>query len=278
MVKKINDYTFQLKFKYNTKESIKLAWFADIHFDSHYTNRKLLKKHLDNCLETGTYIILGGDLLDLMQGKNDPRSNKSELKNKYKENDYVNKIMDDVIKFLEPYKKNILLLLKGNHDIKYTEKYGVDVINLVGDKLNVLTGSYSNYIRINFELTSGNGGYKSFLIYHSHSSGSLGMRSKGVLAIDIMAGKFPDADIYVTEHSHTSYIVPISVERLDRFNKVHYENKYFLQVPTYEESWKESKNNWWNMTNKGPRPIGHYLIEFKYDRQEKVKYNVSFIE
>lgn len=278
MVKKLNEHIFQLKFKYNTREAIRIAWFADIHFDSHYTNRKLLKQHLNKCLETNTYIILGGDLLDLMQGKNDPRSNKTELKNKYNSNDYINKIINDITNFLQPYKHLILLILKGNHDLKYTEKYGIDTIDLIGDKLNIKTGSYSNYIRLNFELGSGKGGYKSFLIYHSHSSGSIGMRSKGTLAIDILAGKYPDADIYVTEHSHSSFIIPISVERLDRFNKIKYETKYFLQVPSYEESWKDNRNNWWNQTNKGPRPIGHYLMEFNYNRDDKIRYNINFVE
>lgn len=274
MIKKINEYTFQIKFKYNIKDTIKLAWFADIHFDSHYTNRKLLKQHLNKCLETNTYIILGGDTLDLMQSKFDKRSNKTELMKEYKENDYVNKILEDVYKFLLPYKENILLLCRGNHDNSFLDKYGIDCIKLLGEKLNVEVGSYQNYIRLNFEDERG-GGWKSLLIWHSHSSGSIGQRSKGVLSVDILAGQI-DADIYITEHSHQTYIVPMSYERLDRFNKICYQDKNFLQVPTYEESWK-NKNNWWSQTNKSIRPIGHYLITFQYDKEKKIKYNINFI-
>ena len=120
----------------------------------------------------------------------------------------------------------MLMFLRGNHDISYTQKNGVDVIKMIADKLGEETGSYQNWIKIIF---TGNGTHtKTFNLFHSHSSGSIGKRSKGALAIDILAGIYPDADIYLTEHSHQPYIIPVEVEKFHRCSRITRETKFFV--------------------------------------------------
>ena len=52
---------------------------SDWHFDNPKTNRALLFKHLDQIKEKNGYIIINGDIPCLMQGKYDPRKNKSAI-------------------------------------------------------------------------------------------------------------------------------------------------------------------------------------------------------
>jgi len=60
-----------------------MLFISDVHLDSVHCDRDKLKQHLDLALKRNAPVFIFGDLLDLMQGKYDPRSNKGDLNPKY---------------------------------------------------------------------------------------------------------------------------------------------------------------------------------------------------
>lgn len=89
---------------------------SDVHYDNPKCNRKLLKQHLDLALEKDAGILIGGDLFCVMQGKYDPRRNKGDIEDAFNVPNYLDNLIDKVGEFLEPYKKNIVTILQGNHE------------------------------------------------------------------------------------------------------------------------------------------------------------------
>ncbi len=89
---------------------------ADVHFDSPHSNRRLLRSLLQQAQETGAGVMCFGDWFDAMQGRVDKRSAKSSLMVQYKEDNYLDRIVDDSVSFLEPYRSNLVMLADGNHE------------------------------------------------------------------------------------------------------------------------------------------------------------------
>ncbi len=290
-IERTSSASFIIRVDYTKTSTFKIAWFSDLHFDSPYCKRDILKKHLDDAVKQDAYIVLGSDCFDLMQSKNDPRANKSDLAAQYSQrNDYINAIIEDFVEFFEPYKERILFIFRGNHETAMLERMGIDLTALAIDKLNssitsdhrIMDGAYVNWIKILFKRVYTVGGrpgnYVSYNIMHSHSSGSMGLRSKGVLSADILAGKYPDADIIITEHNHDAYMIPINIEQLSDQARISWRLKWFLQLPSYKAEWEDpTRSNWWHRTNKFPRPVGHYMFSFSHDKKEIIKFNPVFI-
>lgn len=57
---------------------------SDRHIDSPHTDLPLQKRHLSQAVDRGAFVLDLGDLYDAMQGRNDKRSSKSDLKDQYK--------------------------------------------------------------------------------------------------------------------------------------------------------------------------------------------------
>jgi hypothetical protein len=273
-IKQITPTTFVLREKYqrNREWNYSMFWASDVHFDSKYCRRDLLQRDFDEALSRNAPIILGGDFLDLMQGRDDKRGSKGALQAELKEDGYVNRVIETTVKWLEPYKDNIILILRGNHDLSFRRKLEIDMVTLLADYLNagadrIKTGGYSNYIKLHFLYADR--AMKSKMIFHSHSSGFAGKRSRGSLAPDILAGTYPDADIYITEHSHDAFIIPKASERCTDQGRIYWENKWFAQIPSYQASWENpKKDDFWNVKNMNPRPLGGYFLNFIYNRKE----------
>ena len=74
----------------------KLLLMSDIHYDSKYCDRKLLKRDLDNANKENALILIAGDFFDAMQGKKDLRGSYDELRPEYKTDKYFDVIVDEI--------------------------------------------------------------------------------------------------------------------------------------------------------------------------------------
>ena len=61
-------------------DSLKLLLRSDAHHDSVHNLRDMEKRHLEEAIRDGAYILDAGDLFDAMQGRNDPRRGYQDLR------------------------------------------------------------------------------------------------------------------------------------------------------------------------------------------------------
>ena len=74
-------------------------WISDLHFDSKYSMWDKVKKYLVE--HPNTYIVIGGDSIDVMQFVNDKRGSKSDVLSQYNETDYANRVIETIKKEIE---------------------------------------------------------------------------------------------------------------------------------------------------------------------------------
>ncbi len=79
---------------------------SDQHHDSPFCDRKLEKEHLDEALDKGAFIFMGGDTCDAMQGHKDPRASYDNLDPALKVDKYFDAVVDFNAKFYAPYARH----------------------------------------------------------------------------------------------------------------------------------------------------------------------------
>ena len=174
---------------------------SDVHFDSPHCQRDMLRRHLDEAAATGAGILSIGDWFDAMQGKQDPRHTKSDIRPEYKGNNYIDAIVDDAVKFLEPYREHIIGLGDGNHETAISKKLETDLTGRLARRLQVPRLGYSGFVQFRFQRNE-HGGRTSVNMYYHHGSGGGGIMTKGTLRVVRQAAWIPDAHILVSGHIH----------------------------------------------------------------------------
>lgn len=279
-LKKVHPSSHKINMEYNGSFNQDILVIGCSHLDSVYTDKKLFLKHLNQARERNAPVLFLGDNNDLMQGQGDKRGRKKDLKPELM-SCYIDDVVDETVELLKPYADLIWIFGLGNHELSIIKRYETNVAARIVEKLNLTTGSniqlggYSGYMKIILEYENHQGRYQSINLYYSHSSGSIGMRSKGALAFDILAAKYPSADIYLTAHSHESLMHPFGYEYLSTAGVVSWKEKLFLQLPSYKMEWGEmERSGWWHETNKNPRVLGGWWINLYYEAKE-IKWNAT---
>ena len=80
----------------------RVAMLSDIHWDNPKCDWKLLKSHLDYCLEHSIPIHFNGDTWCAMQGSWDPRKNKTALRDIHKVDNYLDALVETAIDWFRP--------------------------------------------------------------------------------------------------------------------------------------------------------------------------------
>lgn len=89
---------------------------SDLHLDSKECDRDLVKKVFDEALREDATILMFGDIMDLMGGKMDRRTNKGHIKSAYQVAEYFDAVIEEVAEFLRPYAKNIGMMSTLLHE------------------------------------------------------------------------------------------------------------------------------------------------------------------
>jgi hypothetical protein len=98
----------------------KVLLISDIHWDSPYCQRDLLKRHLDEAVKQDAHIHFNGDTFDLMGGRRDFRGSKGSLRPEFKVDHYFDEIVNKAIEWFSPYAKNLKVVGWGNHETSTT--------------------------------------------------------------------------------------------------------------------------------------------------------------
>lgn len=229
---------------------------SDRHWDSVKSNRALQKRHLSQAMERNALIIDLGDFFDAMQGRNDKRGSKSAIRPEHQRGDYFTALTETAAEWLTPYSKNILMLGKGNHETAITRH---NEINLTwhlarllnqNEGTNIHLGHYAGYMRFYFRQ-----GKRTYLstktVYYNHGSGGNSPVTKGVIQTNRRGAYLVEPDIIFTGHTHQTWIVPITRERMSAQGRVYFDQQWHVQVPSYKEP---SRLDGWEV-EKGMAPV-----------------------
>lgn len=242
-----------------SKGGIRILQVSDIHFDSLFCDREQLFEDLQYAVDTGSYVIMIGDIFDAMQGRFDPRRNMEDVRPEYRTEKYYDAIVDDAVEKLKPYADNILMISYGNHETSVLKNANTDIIERLANGLSskrhkVFIGGYGGVIRF----LDGNGNVPA---KYFHGSGGEAPVTRGAIQTNRQATFLPDFQIIMNGHSHHMYIIPITRERVSKEGLHYFDIQYHLRSPGYVLSYGNGTKGW-EVTRGGvPKPIGSVFIE-----------------
>lgn len=260
---------------------------ADRHIDSRHSDIDLQRHHLDQAVERNAFVIDLGDLFDAMQGKGDKRSRKSEIRPELLEifeedgvKSYLNRLIEFVAKFYEPYSGNLAVIGKGNHETSVEDKIEYDLHDGLMYRLSVMgspavKGGYRGWIRFSFE-HAGGGHRASRLGYYHHGYGGGGPVTKDVIQANRKAVYLSNADYVFSGHTHDRWEFPIERTRLTLSGDEVRATQHHIKIPSYKDEYFNLTDGWAHSKGMPPKPVGAYWMRFYYSpRTEHVE--VEFI-
>ena len=231
---------------------------SDLHLDSKECDRDLVKKVFDEALREDATILMFGDIMDLMGGKMDRRTNKGHIKSAYQVAEYFDAVIEEVAEFLRPYAKNIGMMSMGNHEytvIKHHETNPLrNLIYRLGPHIEL--GDYTGFIRFFFEDEKNNSNRSSKTLYYTHGSGGNSPVTKVVIQTNRRASTI-EADLFVSGHIHQGWNVSHSRVKLNDQCVIKTFDQEHIQLGTFKDSgeWEKGKGF-------GSPVKGGYWLEF----------------
>ncbi len=177
----------------------KFLLISDLHWDSPFCNRKLLAKHMQQAVDENAGILIGGDLFDAMQSREDRRGDKDGLRPEFVGGNYLDLLVDGATAWFAPYAKNIVMISDGNHDSAIRKHLETDLLARLCEKLNVVHMPYACFV--DFSFSRQGGGRRSFDLYMHHGYGGGGAVTKGMIGNARRAQNI-NADIFLSGHVH----------------------------------------------------------------------------
>ena len=257
----------------------RVLFLSDIHIDSPYCDRDLLKKHMKEAIAEDAPILQIGDTFDAMQGPKDPRASLRELKEILKGNDYFDRVLDDGISFFSPFAPNLAMVGYGNHEYSVVRHAGTDLIQRFVQSMRreyqspVVAGGYGGFIRIAGYIGSKNTPAANLRICYNHGSGGGAPVTKGTIQTARQAVWVRDVDAVWNGHNHQSYILPQSTMGINNKDTVEQGLVYFLRTPGYKNEMAHPSHGYAVSGNMAPTPRGCIWGEISYaDDRFTVRY------
>jgi predicted phosphodiesterase len=240
-------------------------WFllsSDRHFDSTLSDHTLQKTQLNEARERDAIILDFGDMLDVMQSKDDRRANKSELNEADKRTAYLDSVVDRAARFYAPWANRWALLGTGNHESAVAGKHGTNLTDRLAEKLRgaggiTHAGGYDGWVRMMFDVHGTR--RNSLRLYYHHGSGGAPIMSHGTLDTRRF-GSWIDADIICHGHTHTNYILATKRARLMDSNVIVHDLVDFIRTPGYKQ-----EGGWETERGHPLKPRGCVWMRLYYD-------------
>lgn len=258
------DSVITVKFDIQDGWQQKILLLADIHFDSEHCDRRLLRELLDEAKAQGALILIIGDLLDVMGGRNDRRGSKGALRSEYKRDDYVNAVIDDVCAFLEPYRENILFISTGNHETAILKFVEYDLLASICRRLQVQKMGYAGFLRLQFSQCQGKGHRCRKIVYFHHGSAG-GEVTLGIQRATRESSKVL-ADFYIGGHNHSTWYAETRRTRLNDAGNVQKDTEVHISIPTLKDE-HDLEGGYHIEKDRSPRPMGGFMLEFFYKKR-----------
>ena len=248
---------------------------SDIHFDSAYCERKLLKSVLDEAIAKDAIILFNGDFFDMMQSRNDKRGSKSNLRKEYLGDNYFDLVIQDAYEYLKPYASNIGIMADGNHETAITKNYETNPLDRLAYLLRKEAGSkvehtgYQSWVILKLQL--GKNHYDTYKIKMHHGSGGNARVTKGVIEHNRMSTYVNGADLIWLAHTHTQYAMHSTVEKLtcNQNFQIRLEKVYHVRTGCWKQEYKEG--GWSVEKGFSPSEIGGYWLELECIREQRTE-------
>lgn len=236
---------------------------SDWHWDNPHCDRRLLTRHLDQAVERNADIFVFGDMLCLMQGKYDPRADKSALREEHRGAAYFHLVRDDVVEYLRPYAGHLRLISRGNHEQATVQRHEVDILADVGAALNVPIGGYAGWVF--YRLSRAQGHRTTKRLYYHHGAGGGGEMTKGTLRVVRTAAYVPDAHVIVEGHIHELWMMTLARHRNNDAGRQHHDVQYHISCSTYKQE-AVLEGGFHTERQRPPKPLGAWWMRMTYDK------------
>lgn len=259
------------------KDQDRIAMLSDIHWDNPHCDRKLLKKHLDQCLEENMPVMINGDLFCLMQGRGDNRRSKEDIREEHNNARYLDSVVETAVEWFLPYAEILTVLGYGNHEtgvIKYQEtdilQRFVDILKYRVPDAPVMTGGYGGWLIIKKEHHSK---YFPFKVKYFHGSGGGGIVTKGALNLTRALEKFEGFDVFTMGHIHENSARNDVRDTLDKSAYKGYRvlHKYIhsMITGTYKEEYGDGVMGWHVERGAPVKPLGGRIMTLGIGRNRE---------
>ena len=254
----------------------RFALMSDLHWDNPHCDRKLLKNHLDKCLNENILIGLNGDTFCLMQGKYDPRRSKNDILPEHNKANYLDAVVDTAIEFFAPYAHLIVFVGYGNHETAILKNCETDVIERFvsglnrAAKANVLVGGYGGWW---IHRVQKGRAVALFKIKYYHGSGGGGVVTKGVIQNNRMQVMIEGADCIWSGHVHELYhhadMAEYVIHSPQGGFRIDTKYVHHIRTASYKEEYDEGFMGFHVERMRPPKPLGCYEMQLNMNRVTK---------
>lgn len=275
-VKVTQAHGMALVIEVNLRSSDSLEFFlaSDLHLDHPHCHRDLIRRHFEETISRGGYILLNGDILCVMQGKFDKCGNKASIRSSHMGGDYFDKIEDETVEFLAPYAHHILFMGLGNHETSVIGRTEHNILRSVCDKLyhktghRIALGQYHGFITIRAKLGDPKKGNDrtvsriSYTMYHNHGTGGESPVTKGNIEFERKNTHVEGVDAVWMGHNHQKTNHQTAVMYLDRTTGMP-KLRIIESIRTGGYKQEFVGQGWHIETGKSPKPLGGIWLRLK---------------
>lgn len=247
-------------------------WVSDLHLDHPGFQADLFHRDMTAACEANATISIVGDIIDVMQGRSDPRSSKGSLLEKLNRPDYFDGVVELAVATLAPYAKNIAIISDGNHETSVLKRQEIDLVRHICRGLEPhgflgKRGWYRGFVVFqqvcadNWMAPTNSTARASAKVLFHHGGGGSARRTKGVL--DTMAGiDFAEGiDAYVAGHQHTRNMIDHQRHTLDSKYNPRIRSIQGVRCGTYKED--DGAGGWGVEKNLGPPSLGGQMMSYR---------------
>lgn len=242
-------------------------WFlvaSDVHLDNPHCDRGLLCAHLDVAMQRGAGIILLGDTLDLMQGRDDPRRDGGSMKAEFLV-DYVDKVLADASTFFSPYREQIIMISEGNHESAVRKRLGTNPTKRLAESLSIQCMPYSGWLMFRVVRDDvGRGTYNTIRCYYHHGSGGGGPVTRGVIQTNRRSAMVDGAHIIMSGHIHETWVVWTPKTAVNTQGTPHTIDQLHVSTGTYKDEFSVG-DGYHVEKGRPPKPLGGMWLRFWFD-------------
>lgn len=284
IIKKISRNSHILELDASSRH-IQIANLSDLHWDNPKTDRKLIKSHLDYCLERNIPVFINGDFFCLMQGKYDPRRTKKDILPEHNKANYIDAVIEDAVNWFTPYASILTVIGYGNHETGIIKNLETDPLQRFVDlfnfhnKTNIQTGGYGGWILIRMKNYARENSSKTLSLRYFHGSGGGGVVTRGEINLTRALEMYEGMDIFTMGHVHENKASNVVRDTFGfqsglKTYKQQRKEIHLMITGTYKEEYKDGYGGWHVERGAPIKPIGGRIINvylnFEYSGKKRV--------
>jgi len=248
---------------------------SDLHLGAAATDENKIRRELKKAVDIDARILINGDLFDGILPKDMKRFTPSAVKSELQGKDaLINRTVEYVANFLEPYKTHIDMIGVGNHETAILKHHSVDLVDLLLKQLdceNIKFGGYTGFVVYRYSYNSNDSSRtRTVCIFYNHGKGGSAPVTKGTIDFQRNSALVEGADIIWLGHNHQRNSVINVKVGYDRSGNVRFRNEHCVRTGSYMRFTEEMY-----AVNMGLSPLPHggalATININYDNTIKIE-------